>query len=177
MPRQVLVTGAGPIGMLAAMIGVQHGLDVHVLDRVTEGAKPQLVHDVGATYHSGAIADIGFDPDVIIECTGVGSVIIDSIRNVGAGGVVCLTGVGSGGQASGLSPADVAKDAGPGRTTWSSARSTPTAGTSTGRPRRSPPPTRPGSGRLISRRVPPQNIAEALKRSPDDIKVVVDFGG
>ena len=53
---------------------------------------------------------MGFDPDVIIECTGVGSVIIDSIRNVGAGGVVCLTGVGSGGQPSGLSPADVAKE-------------------------------------------------------------------
>ena len=66
-PHQVLVTGAGPIGMLAAMIGVQHGLDVHVLDRVTEGAKPQLVHDVGATYHFGAIADIGFDPDIVIE--------------------------------------------------------------------------------------------------------------
>ena len=42
-PRHVLVTGAGPIGMLAALIGVQHGLDVHVLDQVTEGAKPQLV--------------------------------------------------------------------------------------------------------------------------------------
>ena len=176
-PRQVLVTGAGPIGMLAALIGVQHGLDVHVLDRVTEGAKPQLVHDVGATYHSGAIADIGFDPDVIIECTGVGSVIIDSIRHVGAGGVVCLTGVGSGGQASGLSTRRRGQGAGPGRTTWSSARSTPTGGTSTGRPRRSPPPTGPGSARLISRRVPPQNIADALKRSPDDIKVVVDFGG
>ena len=32
-------------------------------------------------------------------------------------------------------------------------------------------------GQLISRRVPPQNIADALKRGPDDIKVVVDFGG
>ena len=107
---KALVTGAGPIGMLAALIGVQHGLEVHVLDRVTEGAKPQLVHDAAATYHSGAIADIGFEPDVIIECAGVGSVIIDSIRNVGAGGVVCLTGVGSGGKPSGLAPADVAKD-------------------------------------------------------------------
>ena len=54
-PRHVLVTGAGPIGMLAALIGVQHGLDVHVLDQVTEGAKPQLVSDLGATYHAGAI--------------------------------------------------------------------------------------------------------------------------
>ena len=55
-PRRVLVTGAGPIGLLAALIGVQHGLEVHVLDRVTEGAKPQLVRDLGATYHAGPIA-------------------------------------------------------------------------------------------------------------------------
>ena len=58
-----------------------------MLDRVTEGAKPELVADLGATYHSGAIADIGFEPDVIIECTGVGQVIVDSIQQVGAGGV------------------------------------------------------------------------------------------
>ena len=31
--------------------------------------------------------------------------------------------------------------------------------------------------RLITRRVPPQHIADALQRGPDDIKVVVDFGG
>ena len=62
-----MVTGAGPIGMLAALIGVQAGLDVHVLDRVTEGAKPQLVHDLGATYHSGAIPGLGFEPNVVIE--------------------------------------------------------------------------------------------------------------
>ena len=175
-PHQVLVTGAGPIGMLAAMIGVQHGLDVHVLDRVTEGAKPQLVHDVGATYHSGAIADIGFDPDIVIECTGVGSVIIDSIRKVGAAGVVCLTGVGSGGQASGLSPADVAKalvlqnnvvvgSVNANRRHFYRAAEALAAA------------DHAWLGRLISRRVLPQNIADALKRGPDDIKVVVDFGG
>ena len=61
-PRQALMTGAGPIGMLAALLGVQHGLEVHVFDRVTEGAKPQLVHDVGATYHSGAISDMASTP-------------------------------------------------------------------------------------------------------------------
>ena len=175
-PRQVLVTGAGPIGMLAAMIGVQHGLDVHVLDRVTEGTKPQLVHDVGATYHSGAIADIGFDPDVVIECTGVGSVITDSIRKVGAAGVVCLTGVGGGGPPSGLSPADVAKEVvlqnnvvvgsvnANRRHFYRAAEALAAA-------------DHAWLGRLISRRVLPQNIADALQRRPDDIKVVVDFGG
>src|SRR3954464_11688287 len=33
-PHTVLVTGAGPIGLLAALVGKQHGLEVHVLDRV-----------------------------------------------------------------------------------------------------------------------------------------------
>src|SRR6476660_6586195 len=32
-PTNVLVTGAGPIGLLAALVCRQHGLDVHVLDR------------------------------------------------------------------------------------------------------------------------------------------------
>ena len=82
----MLVTGAGPIGLLAALLGVQRGLEVHVLDQVTEGAKPQLVADLGATYHSGSVKDVGFEPDVIIECTGVGQVIVDSITQIGAGG-------------------------------------------------------------------------------------------
>jgi threonine dehydrogenase-like Zn-dependent dehydrogenase len=30
---------------------------------------------------------------------------------------------------------------------------------------------------LISRRVPPEQFASALKREPDDIKVVVQFSG
>jgi threonine dehydrogenase-like Zn-dependent dehydrogenase len=175
-PRQVLVTGAGPIGMLAALIGVQHGLDVHVLDRVTEGAKPQLVHDLGAAYHSGAIADLDFQPDVVIECTGVGPVIVDSIRKVGAGGVICLTGVGGGGPASGLLPADVAKavvlqnnvivgSVNANRRHFYRAAEALAAA------------DRAWLGQLISRRVPPENITDALQRDPDDIKVVIDFGG
>ena len=63
-PRTVLVTGAGPIGLLAALVGKQHGLEVHVLDRVESGPKPELVRALGATYHTGTVADIGFEPDV-----------------------------------------------------------------------------------------------------------------
>lgn len=73
-PQNVLVTGAGPIGLLAALVGKQRGLDVHVLDRMESGSKPDLVRALGATYHTGKIADLGFEPDVIIECTGVGQV-------------------------------------------------------------------------------------------------------
>src|SRR3982751_148504 len=86
-PRTVLVTGAGPIGLLAALLGTQRGLDVHVLDRAESGAKPELVRSLGATYHSGSVAKIGFEPDIVVECTGVGVVISESIQQVGSGGV------------------------------------------------------------------------------------------
>jgi len=110
-PRTVLITGAGPIGLLAALLGKQRGLDVHVLDRVESGRKPGLVRALGATYHSGNVTRIGFEPDVIIECTGVGPVINDCIQQLGSGGIVCLTGVGAGGGASNNITADVAADA------------------------------------------------------------------
>jgi glucose 1-dehydrogenase len=175
-PTNVLVTGAGPIGMLAALIGVLQGLDVHVLDRVTEGAKPRLVRDLGATYHTGAIADLDLEPDVIIECTGVGPVIVDAIRGIGAGGVVCLTGVGSGGAASGLSPAELGQgvvlqnnviigSVNANRRHFYKASLALAAA------------DRDWLAQLISRRVRPERITDALTRGPDDIKVVVDFGG
>src|SRR3954452_10499561 len=55
-PERVLVTGAGPIGLLAAMLGRQRGLQVHVLDRATEGPKPKLVEDLGGGYYTGSVA-------------------------------------------------------------------------------------------------------------------------
>lgn len=99
-PQRVLVTGAGPIGLLAALLGVQRGLDVHVLDRVTEGPKPRLVRDLGATYHQDQPADVAarLQPDVVIEATGAGSVVFDVLANTAAYGIVCLTGVSSGGR-------------------------------------------------------------------------------
>ena len=33
-PRAALVTGAGPVGLLAALMGAQRGLEMHVLDRM-----------------------------------------------------------------------------------------------------------------------------------------------
>lgn len=96
-PRRVLITGAGPIGLLAALSAKLWGLEVHVLDQVETGPKPQLVRELGAFYHSGKVADLDFEPDAIVECTGVGSVISDSIQKVGANGIVCLTGIGHGG--------------------------------------------------------------------------------
>ena len=95
-PRTALITGAGPVGLLAALLARQRGYDTHVLDRVTAGPKPGLVADLGATYHTGAIADACDDPDVIVECTGVGSLVVDAVENTSQSGIVCLAGLSSG---------------------------------------------------------------------------------
>ncbi|MFI9007854.1 glucose 1-dehydrogenase [Actinosynnema sp. NPDC053489] len=98
-PKVALVTGAGPIGLLGAMIGVQQGLDVHVLDVVEDGPKPDLVRRLGATYHHGDVDEVAgrLQPDVVIEATGVGSVVFAAMRNTAPFGVVCLTGIASAG--------------------------------------------------------------------------------
>ncbi len=99
-PRRVLVTGAGPIGLLAALLGVQRRLDVHVLDRVTDGPKPGLVESLGATYHHEPIEDVAtrLCPDVIIEATGASQVVISAMSTTAHYGIVCLTGVSPAGR-------------------------------------------------------------------------------
>jgi threonine dehydrogenase-like Zn-dependent dehydrogenase len=174
-PRTVLVTGAGPIGLLAALLGKLGGLDVHVLDRAESGPKPELARELGATYHTGTVAGVGFEPDVIVECTGVGQVIKDALIGIGAGGVVCLTGVGTGGSTFGAAAADVAAAAvlknnvivgsvNANRRHWYRAAQV-LAGAD-----------RSWLARLITRREPPENFMRALHREPEDIKVVIQFG-
>jgi threonine dehydrogenase-like Zn-dependent dehydrogenase len=173
-PNTVLVTGAGPIGLLAALLGVQHGLEVHVLDRMESGPKPELVRALGATYHTGSVATVGFQPDVVVECTGVGQIIADVVQNVAAGGIVCLTGVGTGGVVSGSATADVAAAAvlknkaivgsvNANKRHWYKASKALARA------------DRKWLARLVSRQVAPVDYAEALQRQPDDIKVVIQF--
>lgn len=95
-PERVLVTGAGPIGLLAALLAVQRGFEVHVLDVVDHGPKPQLVRDLGATYHRSDVAAAGVRADVIVECTGVGQVVVDALGESAPNGLVCLTGLSTG---------------------------------------------------------------------------------
>ena len=92
-PRSVLVTGAGPIGLLAALMGVQRNLEVHLFDHNKSGPKPALARDLGATYHSDAASLDRLAPDILIECTGVPAVIHDCLGSTAASGIVCLAGV------------------------------------------------------------------------------------
>lgn len=94
-PQKVLVTGAGPVGLLAGLLGVQRGLEVHILDRVANGPKPLLAQELGAHYHSNfnSLEGLRGKIDIVLECTGNGELVIDVIRWGGPGSVVCLTGM------------------------------------------------------------------------------------
>ena len=96
-PRRVLVTGAGPVGLLASLLTRQRGLELHVYDRQQEGTKPELIKELGGEYHSSGLEDLcGINADVVIECTGAATVIATVMSNNARSGIVCLTGLSSG---------------------------------------------------------------------------------
>lgn len=175
-PSTVLVTGAGPIGLLAALLGVQRGYDVHVLDRVTSGPKPQLVDDLGATYHTGAVGDLGIHADVIVECTGVAQLVFDAARSTTPAGIACLTGVSTGGRT---------LDVDVGALNRSLVLQNDVVFGSVNANRRHYELAAEALGkadpdwlhRLLTRRVPLDDWQQAVERGDDDVKVVVELGG
>jgi threonine dehydrogenase-like Zn-dependent dehydrogenase len=173
-PHTVLVIGAGPIGLLAALIGAQQGTDVHVLDRVTSGPKPALVKQLGATYHTGAIPGLGLRPDIVVDCTGVVQLIRQAMETISPGGIICLTGVGSEVVPDAVSATALATDAvlknlvmfgsvNANRRHYYRAAKVLAAA------------DRSWLEQLVTRRVRPDEVQQALRRAPDDIKVVVEF--
>lgn len=98
-PRCVLVTGAGPVGLLAALFAKLRGLDVWIYDHNTKGPKPALARDLGATYHSSAVDELRRDFDIVIEATGVPSIIGSVIGHTSPSAIVCLLGVSEPGDA------------------------------------------------------------------------------
>ena len=92
-PKTMLVTGAGPVGLLAALIGAQHGLDVHVLDHYENLQKRELVRQLGGTYHLEKLADIGLKARYSDGMQRRAGVVRDVLGSTAASGIVCLVGV------------------------------------------------------------------------------------
>jgi threonine dehydrogenase-like Zn-dependent dehydrogenase len=175
-PKTVLVTGAGPIGLIAAMMGVQRGLDVHVLDHNEHQQKRDVVRSLGAAYHAGGLQNFNghLKPDVLMECSGAPSVIRDVLGRTAPGGIVCLVGVTAPGHDFDIDVGELNRtmvldnDTVFG-TVNANRRHYEMAGEALQRADKA------WLDRLITRREPLERWTHSLERQPDDIKVIVDF--
>ncbi len=177
-PKRVLVTGAGPIGLLAALIVVQRGLDTHVLDRVTDGPKPKLVGALGATYHHDDIESVAkkLRPDVVIEGTGVGRQVFGALMNTDAYGIVCLTGVSSGGHTIDVDAGLVNRDIVLENEVVVGSVNANLRHYQQGAEVLARADTEWLEG-LVTRRVPLENAADAFQPEDGDVKVIIEVGG
>jgi threonine dehydrogenase-like Zn-dependent dehydrogenase len=101
-PRTAIVTGAGPVGILAAVKLRLHGLDVTVVEREPKPQKEALLARIGAGYAAtkvtplATVAERAKRIDLVIDATGNSAVALECLRLVGANGAVLLTSVTGG---------------------------------------------------------------------------------
>jgi glucose 1-dehydrogenase len=173
-PHVALVTGAGPIGLLAAMLARQRGLETYVVDLAIDGPKPRLVAELGAHYHPGPVAELPAAPDVVVECTGVGQLAVDATLRAAPGAVISLTGLSHGGHVVEARPGELNNALVLGNkvafgTVNAARRHYHQAAEALAR-------ADPGwLAQLITRRLAPEDWPAALRKRPEDIKVVVDM--
>jgi threonine dehydrogenase-like Zn-dependent dehydrogenase len=175
-PRTLLVIGAGTIGLLAALMGVQRGLDVHVLDHHAHAAKSDIVAALGGTYHAGGMDSVAnLEPDILMECSGAPDAIANVLARTAPAGVLCLIGVTSSGH-------DFKVDIGQFNHTTvldnhaiigtvnANRKHYESAAASLARADQG------WLSKLITRRVPLEEWRDALDHRAHDIKVVMEFG-
>ena len=171
-PKVALVTGAGPIGLLAASLARQRGLETYVVDLATDGPKPRLVAELRAHYHSEPVSEVPVEADIVIECTGPSSSARGERTTPGA--VIARTGLSHQERVAELSPEAMNKAL--------VLRNKVVFGSVTGHRRHYDPATealaaadRDWLAQLITRRVSAQELPCALEKQPGDVKVVVDM--
>jgi threonine dehydrogenase-like Zn-dependent dehydrogenase len=175
-PRTLLVTGAGPIGLLAALMGAQRDLEVHVLDHHADGKKAELVRRLGGSYHTDGIGIVDhLRPDVLMECTGAPALIVEILGRTAPAGIVCLVGVTAPGH-------EFKVDIGRFNRTLVLDNDTVFGAVNANRGHyelaadalvRA---DRAWLEQVITRRVPVDRWTDAVQRHPGDIKVIIDFG-
>lgn len=108
-PARALVAGAGPVGILAALLLRLRGLDVLVFERSEKPERKALLATAGIGYAatsemplSEVAASFG-RVDLAVEATGSAQVAFDLMTAIGANGVEVLTSV-TGGDATAVVP-------------------------------------------------------------------------
>ncbi|GAA2361006.1 NAD(P)-dependent alcohol dehydrogenase [Nonomuraea africana] len=94
---RVLVTGAGPVGLLCMQAALAFGATEVVITDVNP-ARLRLARELGASatldVRENRLAEAGFDPDVLLECSGHPAAIGEAVRSVARAGRVVLVGMG-----------------------------------------------------------------------------------
>jgi glucose 1-dehydrogenase len=101
-PRNALVLGAGPVGLLATAILRLKGLEVHTVATRSEGSlKARLVEQTGARYidsKKNPIAALENRYDAVFEATGNAAVALEAQRLTSVNGIVSYLGIYGQGQ-------------------------------------------------------------------------------
>jgi threonine dehydrogenase-like Zn-dependent dehydrogenase len=162
------------VGLLAALLGVQRGLEVHVYDLLEKGPKPGLVKDLGAVFHTDPLPESGVEADVLLECTGAPSVVLDTISCSANNAITCLTGVSGTGR---RTPVDLGQ-----LNRTAVLENDVVFGTVNANRRRYlqaaealAQADQAWLGRLITRRTQLEDFAQAFEQRDDDVKVVIDL--
>jgi threonine dehydrogenase-like Zn-dependent dehydrogenase len=102
-PRTAVVLGAGPVGILAALVFRLRGLEVTVASRAPAGVpKARLLEDAGIRYVSTSTTAVDKLPsvlgaiDIVFEATGSPAVIVPAMAALGLDGVCVLASVTGG---------------------------------------------------------------------------------
>ncbi|MDH5490591.1 MAG: glucose 1-dehydrogenase [Myxococcales bacterium] len=97
---EALVLGAGPIGLLGALLLVENGFRTHVYSLEEEGsARARLVESIGAEYHSAKEVDVAGlwgrlgDVDLVYEATGASTLSFRVLELLGPNAIFIFTGV------------------------------------------------------------------------------------
>lgn len=183
-PRKAVVLGAGPVGLLAALVLRLRGLEVHVAALEPEGSpKARLVEQIGMRYVSTASTPIDALPsrigriDLVFEATGATPVVFPAMRILGPNGVCILSSVTGGERKMEVDVATWNREVVLGNRlafgTVNAARRHFEEGV---RDLEHAEARFPGwLGNLITRRIPFTEAPKALTRTPSDIKIVLEF--
>jgi threonine dehydrogenase-like Zn-dependent dehydrogenase len=184
-PRQAVVLGAGPVGILAAAAMRLRGLEVTVASREPEGsAREALLREAGIGYVSTASTPIEELPgrlgaiDLVLEATGAASVIAPALGILGRNGVCVLASVTRAGRQWEMDLGAWNRQMVLGnRLVFGTVNAARRHFEAAVRDLATAEERLPGwMGRLVTRRLPFTDAARALEREPSDIKTVLDFG-
>jgi threonine dehydrogenase-like Zn-dependent dehydrogenase len=93
-PKNALVLGAGPVGLLATMVLRLMGLNtITTATRPPESLKAKLVAELGGRYVDSATEQLSGEYDIVIEATGSPTVAIEGLRHLAPNGIYVLLGV------------------------------------------------------------------------------------